>query len=127
MPPGWGHGRHYCRKQGWQPAYYSMHQMPLLVPHLLLLLRDAPAHGYTLLDQLRDFGFALNPVVVYRALREMENDGLVASTIDEMETQGPPRRVYRLTADGKRALEFWAEDLDKTQQVIVRFLKRFRA
>jgi hypothetical protein len=44
-----------------------------LDPVLLLLLKETPAHGYTLLGQMADFGLDfLNPTVIYRALREME-------------------------------------------------------
>ena len=43
----------------------------MLEPALLLLLHHGPAHGYTFLDQLEEFGLGdLNPSVVYRALRE---------------------------------------------------------
>jgi PadR family transcriptional regulator len=124
---GWGHGRHYCRRQGWQPSRHSLHGTPFLIAHLLLALRDAPSHGYTLLEEVKSFGLGeLDPSVVYRALREMEVDGLVGSSTDADETQGPPRRVYRLTADGRRALALWAADLERTQQAIVRFLEHFR-
>ncbi|MCA1680840.1 MAG: helix-turn-helix transcriptional regulator, partial [Actinobacteria bacterium] len=41
-----------------------------LRPCLLLLLREAPAHGYELLDRLRAFGFeGSDPGGLYRALR----------------------------------------------------------
>ena len=46
----------------------------------------------------------LDPSIVYRALREMEEQDLVASNWDDRETQGPPRRVYHLTASGNEAL-----------------------
>jgi PadR family transcriptional regulator len=123
---GWGHGRHYCRRQGWQPSSHSLHGTSFLIPHLLLALRDTPSHGYTLLEEVKSFGLGeLDPSVVYRALREMEVDGLVASSTDDTETQGPPRRVYRLTADGRRALALWAADLEQTQGAIARFLDQF--
>ena len=64
---------------------------------LLLLHRDA-AHGYTLLEQLEEFDLGgVDPSAIYRALRDMEAREWVTSTWDEEQSQGPPRRVYRIT------------------------------
>jgi PadR family transcriptional regulator PadR len=87
-----------------------------LEPTLLLLLHQGPAHGYTLLERLEEFGLgALNPSVVYRALREMEARGWATSVWDEEQTQGPPRRVYRITAAGDEALNLWVQDLQQAR------------
>ncbi len=99
----------------------------ILAPVLLLLLRQEDAHGYTLLDRLGEFGFppgTLDPSVVYRALREMEEDGLVTS-YREPGSQGPPRRVYSITPAGEQALAMMAEDLQATCQMISRFLEKY--
>ncbi len=94
-----------------------------LDPALLLLLKQAPAHGYTLLDRLPEFGLEhLAPTVVYRALRQMETQGWVTSTWEEEETQGPPRRVYALTPAGREVLRCCIAQLQDTRQVIDYFL-----
>ena len=91
----------------------------MLEPALLLLLHHNPAHGYTLLEQLDEFGLGdRNPSVVYRALRDMEARGWVTSTWDEEQTQGPPRRVYRITALGDEVLDQWAQDLKESRRRI---------
>ena len=91
----------------------------MLEPVLLLLLHHGPAHGYTFLEQLGEFGLdQLNPSVVYRALRDMEERELVSSTWDKVETQGPPRRVYQITALGDEMLTLWAKDLEETKRRI---------
>jgi PadR family transcriptional regulator PadR len=101
----------------------SRRSMRLLRPALLLLLHHGRAHGYTLLEQLEEFGLArLNSSVVYRALRDMEGQGWVTSTWDEEQAQGPPRRVYRLTALGDEVLGLWTQDLRETHGVIQHFL-----
>jgi DNA-binding PadR family transcriptional regulator len=88
-------------------------------PALLLLLHRGPAHGYTLSEQLSEFGLdELHPSAIYRALRDMEERGWVSSTWDEEETQGPPRRVYNLTELGDEVLRWWTEDLRGTQDMI---------
>ena len=47
-----------------------------LDPVLLMRLHYGAAHGYSLLDGLDEFGLQeLDPSVVYRALREMEDEG----------------------------------------------------
>jgi len=98
----------------------------MLDPTLLLLLHHGAAHGYTLLEKLGEFGLGeLNPSVVYRALREMEARGWVTSTWDEEQTQGPPRRVYRLTALGDEVLNWWTQDLQETRGIIEHFMSAY--
>ena len=91
----------------------------LLEPTLLLLLHHEPAHGYTLVEQLQEFGISdLHSRMVYRTLREMEANEWVISTWDADQTQGPPRRVYRPTALGEEILSTYIRDLAQTQQQI---------
>ena len=99
----------------------------MLEPALLLLLHRGPAHGYTFLVQLGEFGLGdLNPSVVYRALRDMEERGWVTSTWDEEETQGPPRRVYQITKLGDTVLAQWAQDLEESRRRIDHLLSVYR-
>ncbi len=50
-----------------------------LRPCLLLLLHESPAHGYELRERLRPLGFNRDdPGRLYRALRTLEEAGLVA-------------------------------------------------
>jgi PadR family transcriptional regulator PadR len=91
----------------------------MLEPALLLLLHHGPAHGYTLMERLGEFGLeGLNPSVVYRVLRDMESRGWVSSTWDEEMTQGPPRRVYNLTAVGDEVLGWSVQDLQSARAMI---------
>ena len=95
----------------------------MLEPALLLLLHQRPAHGYALLKQLGQFGLRkLNPSAVYRALREMEALGWVTSTWDEKQTQGPPRRMYSLSAQGDEMLGWYTQNLQQTHDVISHIL-----
>ena len=74
-----------------------------LVPSLLLLeLTEGPAHGYDLIERLRLAGSRSG--TVYRSLRALEDDGLVASGWETTQKRGPARRVYRLTPAGRKAL-----------------------
>ena len=118
MPRGGGRGR--GRKRGRRAAR-------LMEPVLLLLLHQGLAHGYALLEQMSEYGLSqIDPSAVYRALRDMEEQGLVTSSWDEKKTQGPPRRVYRLTALGNEALALWIADLQETQKRIDYVLKSYK-
>lgn len=98
----------------------------MLEPVLLLLLRHGPAHGYTFLEQLEEFGLGnLNPSVVYRLLRDMEDREWVTSTWDEETSQGPPRRVYQITVEGDKMLALWAQDLEEARGKIDHLLKAY--
>jgi poly-beta-hydroxybutyrate-responsive repressor len=89
-------------------------------PCLLVLLHRGEAHGYTLVDGLAEFGFdpqQLDSSIVYRALREMEDDHLLRSEWDE-DSQGPARRVYRISDAGEAFLTDWINDLRTTRDEI---------
>ncbi len=76
---------------------------------LLLLLYDEIGYGYGLIDQLGSFGFSegdLNMSTLYRTLRKMEKEGLVTSSWEES-VQGPRRRVYKITRNGRSELDQW--------------------
>jgi PadR family transcriptional regulator, regulatory protein PadR len=96
-----------------------------LRPCLLLLLREAPAHGYELLDRLRAFGFeGSDPGGLYRALRKLESEGLVASAW-ERSGAGPDRRIYELSRAGRKELHKRAKALAETRQMLASFLGRY--
>jgi PadR family transcriptional regulator PadR len=115
-------GRHGWRKRG-----CSRRAVRFLEPTLLLLLHHEPAHGYTLLEQLDEYGLGdLAPSVVYRSLRDMEEYGWVESSWDTEQSQGPPRRVYRLTALGDEVLTWWTNDLEETRSLVDHLLATYQ-
>ena len=72
---------------------------------LLSVLEGDPAHGYALVEALRERSegvFELAEGTVYPALYRLERKRLVASTWSTV--GGRRRRVYRLTARGGREL-----------------------
>lgn len=91
----------------------------MLEPVLLMLVRQQPQHGYTLLSELEGLGLTtVHPSVVYRILRELEALAWIESIWDTSQTQGPPRKVYTLTPEGDAALRNWQVELDKVQKLI---------
>ena len=72
---------------------------------LLAVLADAPAHGYGVVERVRetsDGAFDLAEGTVYPALDRLEQRRLVASRWRTED--GRRRRVYRLTSAGRREL-----------------------
>jgi len=95
-------------------------------PCLLLLLLEKPAHGYDLMARLRNFGFGDNqdPGMVYRNLRRLEDQGMIASEWDTSGA-GPAKRSYEVTAEGKELVRAWAETIGLNIATLRSFLERF--
>ena len=79
-----------------------------------------------MIDGLEEYGLDVDTSAVYRALRGMEEKGWVASSWDEEQTQGPPRRVYSLTELGDEVLNWWTRDLQETRHMIDHILGTYR-
>ena len=73
---------------------------------LLTALKAQPAHGYALVERLRERSqgtFDLPEGTIYPALHRLEASGVLASRWSQ--SSGRRRRVYQLTAKGRRSLE----------------------
>ncbi len=115
-------GHHRRRGQG-----YGRRATGLLESVLLMLLHHEPAHGYTLLEGVNEFGLNdMDPSAVYRTLRDMESRGWVASSWNEQDTLGPPRRVYCITHAGDDVLATWIQDLDDTSKLLARLVNMYQ-
>ena len=98
-----------------------------LLPAVLLLISEEPRHGYSLakdLDALR-LGRVDRPSV-YRALAQLEADGLVTSVADPPRA-GHVRRSYSITAIGIDALRQWMGVIKDERDVLDRALRRYVA
>jgi poly-beta-hydroxybutyrate-responsive repressor len=95
-------------------------------PALLLLLRERPAHGYELLDALPSLtgDVRVDMGNLYRLLRALEEDGVVASEWDAA-APGPAKRMYELTPQGRELLDEWATALRRSRAQIDSFLRRY--
>jgi PadR family transcriptional regulator, regulatory protein PadR len=96
-------------------------------PSLLLLLRERRMHGYELIERLPEIAGSETHVDVgnlYRVLRALEEEGIVASEWSA-ELPGPAKRTYELTDSGRRLLDRWAEALRDAQGVLSGFLERY--
>jgi PadR family transcriptional regulator, regulatory protein PadR len=94
-------------------------------PAVLLLLRERPAHGYELLEQLPELtGERVDMGNLYRFLRFLEAEGIVRSEWEDS-LPGPSKRTYELTDDGRALLDAWSEALGDSRGRIDGFLTRY--
>src|SRR5262245_23258669 len=73
---------------------------------LLAALEAGPAHGYRVIQTLREGSggrIDLPTGTVYPVLHRLERAGLIAG--DWSTAEGRPRRIYQLTAAGRRELD----------------------
>ena len=97
-----------------------------LQPRLILLLLQKSAHGYELMERLAENAGmpGADPGLLYRTLRQLENEGLLHSTWDT-EGQGPARRLYEVTPEGVDFLHAWAVRVRQIRHRLGQFLTQY--
>jgi PadR family transcriptional regulator, regulatory protein PadR len=92
---------------------------------LLTALADRPAHGYRVIERLREVSagaFDLPEGTVYPALHRLEREGLLESRWSDQSARR--RRVYAVTERGRGALEGkrreWSAFVGAMQSVVAR-------
>ena len=100
-----------------------------LQPTILAILADGPLHGYAIVERL-----AASPLLngckpdrpgVYRALNTMEDHGVVTHAWMPSEN-GPAKRLYELTSEGRVCLAKWAGTLDHYREGIAELVGMMR-
>ncbi len=100
-----------CEKIGKVDGALESLSVDWIVPFLLLGLRERNSYGYELTRRIADLGFGATRLgTVYRTLRQMEKEGMVASEGDGLDSR-LSRRRYSITEPGEAYLEFWAGSL----------------
>lgn len=123
--------RRMCRRHGGdQPCTCAMGNLSRFIEPVVLLLlkKKGVSYGYDLAQDLPAHALTDAEVergALYRTLRQLEMNGHVVSEW-EIEDSGPARRVYRLTADGERHLEEWAQVLQHVAGSMNRFVQEAR-
>lgn len=93
---------------------------------LLLVLGEVPTHGYDLPVLLEPLGLGgADRGFVYRTLRAMEADGLVASAWDPSPS-GPARRTYTVTPSGVAWAAGASRALREADRHMATWLGRYR-
>jgi PadR family transcriptional regulator, regulatory protein PadR len=86
---------------------------------ILAVLADGPRHGYAVIDELRarsDGVLDFPEGTIYPALYKLEAAGAVASSWTVVD--GRRRRMYRLTATGRRQLARAREEWDSLSRAM---------
>lgn len=93
---------------------------------LLLLVAERPGHGYDLAARLSELGIAsVDSAAVYRALRALDDAGLLESSLDDSGS-GPVRRRYEVSEAGEATLATWAATVNDSASSLNSFVTRHR-
>ena len=80
---------------------------------VLALLRETERYAYEIVHALSQAdGLVTTEGTLYPMLSRLRKDGVV-DTIWRESTSGPPRRYYRLSADGERRLDAFAVEWER--------------
>jgi len=103
---------------------------------ILALLAEQPSHGYQLkaaFEERTGGVWSLNVGQVYTTLDRLKADGLVEPMeVESSEGDGRDRRPWRITRDGKEALEAWfgepaVEPVPAREDFLVKVLMAFHS
>jgi PadR family transcriptional regulator PadR len=85
---------------------------------VLAVMRQGESYAYQIVRGLSEAGgLVTSEGTIYPLLARLRRDGLVETTWRESES-GPPRRYYRLTSDGHRALEAFTRDWTRFREAV---------
>jgi PadR family transcriptional regulator, regulatory protein PadR len=71
--------------------------------HVLLHAAKEPIFGAAMMDELAHHGYRIGPGTLYPLLHGLERSGLLKSVLKNV--GGHSRRVYKITATGKKSLD----------------------
>ncbi len=78
---------------------------------VLQFLSSQPMHGYQIITKIRKtFGVYFGPSTIYPLLNALERSGYVKSEWDMSNER--PRKVYKLTAEGRNLLSYTEDSLN---------------
>jgi PadR family transcriptional regulator, regulatory protein PadR len=84
----------------------------------LAVMAEEPVYGYELTQRLRERGLStVGDGSVYPLLGRLEREGLV-ETYRQASNGGPPRKYYRLSAAGRRALAAGVAEWNATRDAV---------
>lgn len=103
----------------------------LVQPAILAAMTEGPIHGYRLAERIHEMiglsGDRPDVSGVYRFLKRMEATGLVVSGWEAAGDNGHAKRVYEITADGRRCLGRWTTTLECYLETITTLLNETKA
>ena len=79
--------------------------------HILHHASEGEVYGQWIIEELARHGYRLSPGTLYPMLQGMETRGYLVPRLDAEGRAGRPRRVYRITRAGRKALAIARERL----------------
>lgn len=95
---------------------------------ILMTLKIRSSYGYELIKEISQFGFIEGqapPGMIYRHLRDLEENGLVSSEW-QTEGAGPAKRVYQLTPEGSEVLDSWIVYMRNQAKKLLNFIEIYQ-
>jgi PadR family transcriptional regulator PadR len=90
---------------------------------VLAILGEEERYGFDLVKALGEVdGMVTSEGTIYPLLSRLRRDGLVTTTWRES-TSGPPRRYYRLTPKGRKALAEFVQEWQRFRDAVDRFVE----
>lgn len=91
---------------------------------VLALLSEAPHYGFDLVKTLSEVDGMLTPQgTVYPLLARLRRDELVSTEWQESPS-GPPRKYYRISPKGQRALKDFIDEWKRFKDAVDHFVER---
>ncbi|MDR3540938.1 MAG: helix-turn-helix transcriptional regulator [Desulfosporosinus sp.] len=101
----------------------------LIQPLILTILAQKDLYGYKIVLRIAESpmfnGQKPDATGVYRFLKAMEQRGLVVSSWS-LTDNGPAKRFFHITNEGKECLSHWIDTLEEYRQVIGMMLEEAR-
>jgi PadR family transcriptional regulator len=89
-----------------------------VVEHCVLaLVSDGEAYAFDIVRTLGARGLVTSEGTIYPLLARLRRDGLVTTEWRESDA-GPPRRYYRITKEGRRALDAFIADWAAVREAV---------
>jgi PadR family transcriptional regulator len=89
-----------------------------VVEHCVLaLVSDGEAYAFDIVRTLGARGLVTSEGTIYPLLARLRRDGLVTTDWRESDA-GPPRRYYRITKEGRRALDAFIADWAAVREAV---------
>lgn len=95
---------------------------------ILLGLLTKSSYGYELISSIQSFGFIEGeapPGMIYRHLRQMEDDNLVQSQWDTGDS-GAAKRIYNITDEGREILSYWIAFMEGKARKLNNFVLMYK-
>lgn len=91
---------------------------------VMALLGEKERYGFDLVKSLSDVDGMLTPQgTIYPLLARLRREDLVSTDWQESPS-GPPRRYYRLTPKGRRALDDFIDEWRRFKEAVDHFVER---